>query len=153
MMKNGERKFHILKWKLLIRFILNWHSLDYCFHSVINSDILICQLKFCISQQQGENDTDEQNQYESDADDSDHKLHQNIAPQYERIIAIRAGKPKGGLSSSLKVEVGIVKRLSLSEQALEKAALSYGTDVVRYLLCSPGVSLYFEYCAYNAVLS
>ncbi|KAJ8637032.1 hypothetical protein MRB53_011299 [Persea americana] len=79
-----------------------------------------------------ENDTDEQDHYESDVDDSDYKLHQNTAPQYEHIIAIRAGKPKGGLKNSLKVEAGKIKRLSLSEQALEKAAASHGTDLVRF---------------------
>ncbi|RWR76946.1 phosphoinositide phospholipase C 4 isoform X1 [Cinnamomum micranthum f. kanehirae] len=79
-----------------------------------------------------ENDIDEQDQYESDVDDSDYKLPQNAAPQYEHIIAIRAGKPKGGLQNSLKVEAGKIKRLSLSEQALEKAAASHGTDLVRF---------------------
>lgn len=38
----------------------------------------------------------------------------------------------------LKGETNKVKRLSLSEQALEKAAASHGTDVVRY---SPNFSM------------
>ncbi|KAM5583238.1 phosphoinositide phospholipase C 4 [Rosa sericea] len=51
---------------------------------------------------------------------------------YKRLIAIHAGKPNGGLKEALKVEVDRVRRLSLSEQALEKAAESHGTDVVRF---------------------
>lgn len=54
------------------------------------------------------------------------------APEYRRLIAIHAGKPKGKLKEVLKGETNKVKRLSLSEQALEKAAASHGTDVVRY---------------------
>ena len=50
---------------------------------------------------------------------------------YKRLIAIHAGKPKGGLKEELKVELDKVRRLSLSEQALEKATMSHGTDVVR----------------------
>lgn len=53
-------------------------------------------------------------------------------PAYKRLIAIHAGKPKGGLKEALKIEVEKVRRLSLSEQALEKAAEFHGTDVVRY---------------------
>ncbi|PRQ34506.1 putative phosphoinositide phospholipase C [Rosa chinensis] len=51
---------------------------------------------------------------------------------YKRLIALHAGKPNGGLKEALKVEVDRVRRLSLSEQALEKAAESHGTDVVRF---------------------
>lgn len=54
------------------------------------------------------------------------------APEYKCLIAIHAGKPKGGMKEALKVEADKVRRLSLSEQALEKAAESHGTDIVRY---------------------
>ncbi|KAL1565796.1 Phosphoinositide phospholipase C 4 [Salvia divinorum] len=54
------------------------------------------------------------------------------APEYKRLIAIHAGKPRGGMKESLKVEADRVRRLSVSEQALEKAAESYGTDIVRF---------------------
>ncbi|KAJ0883031.1 putative phosphoinositide phospholipase C [Helianthus annuus] len=40
--------------------------------------------------------------------------------------------PKKGLKDALKVEKDKVRRLSLAEQALEKAAENYGQDVVRY---------------------
>ncbi|KAL3579025.1 hypothetical protein D5086_020529 [Populus alba] len=55
------------------------------------------------------------------------------APAYKRLITIHAGKPKGQLKDALKVAVDKVRRLSLSEQELEKAATTNGTDVVRYL--------------------
>lgn len=97
-----------------------------------------CPFKFCTTCEQRENDPTEHNQDDSD-DDCDRKLHQNAAPQYKRLIAIRAGKKQGGMRNSLKVDPGTVKRLSLSEQALEKARESHGTDLVRYYLCSPGV--------------
>ncbi|XP_050239825.1 phosphoinositide phospholipase C 6-like isoform X2 [Quercus robur] len=51
---------------------------------------------------------------------------------YKSLIAIHAGKPKGGLKEALKVELEKVRRLSLSEQALEKASSSHGTDVIRF---------------------
>jgi len=55
------------------------------------------------------------------------------APEYKRLIAIHAGKPKGGLRMALKVDPNKIRRLSLSEQLLEKAVASYGADVIRYI--------------------
>ena len=52
-------------------------------------------------------------------------------PEYKRLIAIHAGKPKGGLKEQLKVDAAKVRRLSLSEQGLERATSIHGTDVVR----------------------
>ncbi|KAJ4978692.1 hypothetical protein NE237_009472 [Protea cynaroides] len=72
---------------------------------------------------------------DEDADDSYHYSHQIGAPQgpqYKRLITISAGKPKGGLKVALKVEPNKVRRLSLSEQAFEKATESLGTEVVRF---------------------
>ncbi|XP_058110200.1 phosphoinositide phospholipase C 2-like isoform X2 [Magnolia sinica] len=79
-----------------------------------------------------ENDRGEQVQDEDDLDDGDRMSRPLSAPEYKRLIAIRAGKQKGGLKGSLKVVPNEVKRLSLSEQALEKAADSHGTDLVRF---------------------
>lgn len=77
--------------------------------------------------------------YRSDSDQDDEyidaidpKSPQLSAPEYKRLIALHAGKPKSGLKEALKVVDDKVKRLSLSEQALEKAAASHGTDVVRF---------------------
>lgn len=73
----------------------------------------------------------------SDVDDEcfnprDKKPDQQSAPEYKRLITIHAGKPKGQIRDHLIV-AGNVKRLSLSEQELEKASVSYGADIVRYL--------------------
>ncbi|KAJ0245992.1 Phosphatidylinositol-specific phospholipase C [Hirschfeldia incana] len=54
------------------------------------------------------------------------------APEYKRLIAIHAGKPKGGLRMALKVDPNKIRRLSLSEQLLEKAVALYGADVIRF---------------------
>ncbi|KAI3682128.1 hypothetical protein L2E82_50160 [Cichorium intybus] len=55
-----------------------------------------------------------------------------LSPVYKRLIAIHAGKPKGGLKDALKVEKDKVRRLSLAEQALEKAVENHRHDVVRF---------------------
>ncbi|KAE9614998.1 hypothetical protein Lal_00048216 [Lupinus albus] len=56
---------------------------------------------------------------------------QGSTPEYKRLITIHAGKPKGHIKDSLKA-VGSVKRLSLSEQELERASVSHGPDLVRF---------------------
>ncbi|KAJ6837715.1 phosphoinositide phospholipase C 4-like [Iris pallida] len=69
---------------------------------------------------------------ENDDDDDDPKLRQNAAPEYKRLITIKAGKPKGSLKDSLKVDPNKVRRISLSEQQLAKATESLGVDLVRF---------------------
>nr|GMD18842.1 phosphoinositide phospholipase C 4-like [Ipomoea batatas] len=64
--------------------------------------------------------------------DSDDDEKAREPPAYKNLIAIHAGKPKGGLKEALKVEPDKVRRLSLSEQALEKATDTNGTDVVSF---------------------
>ncbi|KAI7735394.1 hypothetical protein M8C21_008334 [Ambrosia artemisiifolia] len=54
------------------------------------------------------------------------------SPVYKKLIAIHAGKPKNGLKNALKAEKDKVRRLSLVEQALKKAAENHGQDVVRF---------------------
>ncbi|KZV34954.1 hypothetical protein F511_04928 [Dorcoceras hygrometricum] len=49
-----------------------------------------------------------------------------------RLIAIHAGKGKGGMQEWLRVDPDKVRRLSLSEQELEKAIITYGKDIVRF---------------------
>lgn len=84
---------------------------------------------------QGDNDKEDKDtidhdQEDEDDDENDQKSH--VAPAYKNLIALHAGKPKGGLKEALKVELNKVRRLSLSEQALEKAAESHGMDIVRF---------------------
>ncbi|XP_020225372.1 phosphoinositide phospholipase C 2 [Cajanus cajan] len=74
---------------------------------------------------------------EDDLDDEDDideaaKSRQNTSDEYRRLIAIHAGKPKGGLEECLKVDPDKVRRLSLSELQLEKAAETHGKEIVRF---------------------
>ncbi|KAL9226713.1 hypothetical protein vseg_002493 [Gypsophila vaccaria] len=80
-------------------------------------------------------DDTQQNGATDDSDndeDIDGKSCQLAAPEYKRLIAIHAGKPKNGLRIALKPSLEKVRRLSLSEQTLEKAVSNYGVDVVRF---------------------
>lgn len=52
-------------------------------------------------------------------------------PKYRDLIAIPSGKPEGGLEKWLRIDEKEVRRLSLSEQELEKATRTYGKDIVR----------------------
>uniref|UniRef100_A0A7N0UAN5 Phosphoinositide phospholipase C n=1 Tax=Kalanchoe fedtschenkoi TaxID=63787 RepID=A0A7N0UAN5_KALFE len=80
---------------------------------------------------QPEEDDDEDDDDEEESGDEDVQTHKP-APEYKRLIAIHAGKPKGGMEECLKVDPNKVRRLSLSEPQLEKAALNYATDIVRF---------------------
>ncbi|OMO50110.1 C2 calcium-dependent membrane targeting [Corchorus capsularis] len=75
------------------------------------------------------NDSDEKD--DDDTDDGEKSQH-NLAPEYKRLIAIHAGKPKGGLDECLAVDPDKVRRLSMSEQQLEKAAVTHGKQIVRF---------------------
>ncbi|KAG4127971.1 hypothetical protein ERO13_D10G248200v2 [Gossypium hirsutum] len=87
-------------------------------------------------------DKDKENDSKSDkADDEvamkkaelhENKPKQKKAPEYKRLIAIHAGKPKGGLDECLEVDPEKVRRLSLSELELEKAAETHGKQIVRF---------------------
>ncbi|CAI9767522.1 unnamed protein product [Fraxinus pennsylvanica] len=77
-----------------------------------------------------DDDLDEREGDNNDEDDC--KLHQNEAPEYKRLIAIHAGKGKGSISDWLRVDPDKVRRLSLSEQELEKAVNNHGKDIVRF---------------------
>lgn len=74
-------------------------------------------------------DEEDSNEDEEDLDDG--KSQQNEPPEYKGLIAIHAGKPKGGLEECLKVDPNKVRRLSMSEQQLEKAAETHGKEIVR----------------------
>lgn len=76
-----------------------------------------------------ESDSDPEDQ---DTDANSQKSGQPSAPEYKRLIAIHAGKPKDGLRQALASGLEKVTRLSLSEPALEKAVASFGTDIVRF---------------------
>ncbi|XP_028122682.1 phosphoinositide phospholipase C 6-like [Camellia sinensis] len=77
-------------------------------------------------------DSDDTDQDDEGSDGCEQKSCQLGARQYKHLIAIHAGKPKNGLKEALRAGIERIKRLSLSETALEKAAESYGTDLVRF---------------------
>lgn len=84
---------------------------------------------------QTDSDANGDNQDNEETDACEPKVRLSRALAYKHLIAIHSGKPKGGLKEALKVETDEVRRLSLSEQALEKATMAHGTDVVRYNNC------------------
>ncbi|OIT38904.1 PREDICTED: phosphoinositide phospholipase C 2-like [Nicotiana attenuata] len=82
------------------------------------------------SKKGAEDDSDEG---EDDEDDEgDPKSEKNAASEYKRLIAIHAGKGKGGLSDWLRVDPNNVRRLSLSEPALEKAVDTHSKEIIRF---------------------
>ncbi|XP_009783482.1 phosphoinositide phospholipase C 2 isoform X3 [Nicotiana tabacum] len=82
------------------------------------------------SKKGAEDDSDEG---EDDEDDEgDPKSEKNVASEYKRLIAIHAGKGKGGLSDWLRVDPNNVRRLSLSEPALEKAVDTHSKEIIRF---------------------
>lgn len=70
---------------------------------------------------------------EESCGEDDESLHSNVAPEYKRLITIRAGKPKGRVILALLVDPNEVKRLSLSEEQLAKAAQDHGKELIRYV--------------------
>ncbi|XP_057430197.1 phosphoinositide phospholipase C 2-like isoform X2 [Lotus japonicus] len=81
--------------------------------------------------------TDYKNSGDDDVDDDEEdddaeKSRQDVSAEYRSLIAIHAGKPKGGLEECLKVDPDKVRRLSLSELQLENAAITYGKEIVRF---------------------
>ncbi|XP_022150958.1 phosphoinositide phospholipase C 6-like isoform X2 [Momordica charantia] len=80
-----------------------------------------------------EEDGDDTSESESsESDDSDYESYATGVSEYKRLIAIHAGKPKGGLKEALKVGADKVRRLSLSEKALKKATKFHGMEVIRF---------------------
>lgn len=70
---------------------------------------------------------------EEDVEDGDKSQHNIVAPEYKRLIAIHAGKPKGGLDEHLRVDPDHkVRRHSMSELKFEKAAVTHGKQIVRF---------------------
>ncbi|XP_034220238.1 phosphoinositide phospholipase C 2-like isoform X3 [Prunus dulcis] len=72
--------------------------------------------------------TDNKQDNEQDDQDEDEE---NAIPEYKQLIAIHAGKPKGGLDI-WHIDPIKVRRLSLSEQELENATRTRGSDIVRF---------------------
>ncbi|KAF8086121.1 hypothetical protein N665_0634s0007 [Sinapis alba] len=68
----------------------------------------------------------------SDSDQEKEEASEEQKPAYKRLITIHAGKPKGSVKEEMKVAVDKVRRLSLSEQELDRTCSSNSQDVVRF---------------------
>ncbi|XP_076939128.1 phosphoinositide phospholipase C 6-like isoform X5 [Bidens hawaiensis] len=79
-----------------------------------------------------EYDNEEDDDDDDDDDTEDAHFGQKTTLEYKHLIAIRASKPKNGTRNALRDEPGKVKRLSVSEDSLLKAANLYGDDIVRF---------------------
>ncbi|XP_076942253.1 phosphoinositide phospholipase C 6-like [Bidens hawaiensis] len=72
-------------------------------------------------------------EFEDEAEDAaNENPEQRTPPEYVQLIGIHAAKASKELKKALTVDSGKAKRLSLSEQTLEKAASLCGTDLVRF---------------------
>ncbi|XVF05321.1 hypothetical protein REPUB_Repub05bG0162300 [Reevesia pubescens] len=89
------------------------------------------QLDYTAGEKVSENESGTRNvpdvgEYVSDEDE------EKVVAQYKQLIAIHAGKLKGGLENWLSDDPKKVRRLSLSEQELENAAKTHGTEIIRF---------------------
>lgn len=73
-----------------------------------------------------------QSDHDQGDEDSDDDIQMRTAPEYQRLIAIHAGKGKGSTKDSLMNDPEKVRRLSMSEQKLEKAIVKHAGDIIRY---------------------
>lgn len=64
-----------------------------------------------------------------DFEENEKKRHKH--PEYKRLIAIPVKKKSVSLKEAFKIDPKNVTRLSLSEEALEKAVVLHGTEIVR----------------------
>lgn len=65
-----------------------------------------------------------------DFEENEKKRHKH--PEYKRLIAIPVKKKSVSLKEAFKIDPKNVTRLSLSEEALEKAVVLHGTEIVRF---------------------
>ncbi|KAL5568566.1 hypothetical protein UlMin_025141 [Ulmus minor] len=77
-------------------------------------------------------DKSDGDQDDEDKNVSDGKSSQPQLLEYKRLITIHSGKPKGGLKNALKLVGEKVRRVSLNEQALQKAVEYYASDLIRF---------------------
>ncbi|TVU27443.1 hypothetical protein EJB05_30054 [Eragrostis curvula] len=83
-----------------------------------------------VEESDGKDELDDEDDEDSDEDDP--KFQPETACEYRKLITIHAGKPKGHMKDALKVDPEKVRRLSLSETQLTKAASSHGAEVIRF---------------------
>ncbi|KAK6786446.1 hypothetical protein RDI58_014971 [Solanum bulbocastanum] len=84
------------------------------------------------TKKEAEQDDVDEEEDEDESDEEDPKSEKKAASEYKRLIAIHAGKGKGGLSDWLRADLNKVRRLSLSEPELEKAVDTHAKEIIRF---------------------
>lgn len=75
----------------------------------------------------------ESEMYDAESKPAEKHDDSKVAPEYKRIITIRAGKPRGdSLKDALAGGDPYVRRVSLSEPQLSKLVKSHPNTVLRY---------------------
>ncbi|KAJ8528431.1 hypothetical protein K7X08_022123 [Anisodus acutangulus] len=98
----------------------------------VEGDILVKETSEVTTEEHEADYRSDTDQEDEDNDTSNNQSSQLGAPKYKRLIAIHAGKAKHGVKRALTDEIIKFNRLSLDEQALEKAATNHGKDLVRF---------------------
>lgn len=68
---------------------------------------------------------------QDESDEEEDLQDEDVQAEYRSLIAIHAGKLKGGTENWFVNDPAKVRRLSLSEQDLENAVKTRATDIVR----------------------
>ncbi|KAL5721048.1 phosphoinositide phospholipase C [Ranunculus cassubicifolius] len=79
-----------------------------------------------------EHDLTEDYQVEEDPDVEGNTMQQTEEPQYKHLIAIHAGRPKGGIMEALRIDPHKARRISMSEKKLKKTKKDHGPDIIRF---------------------
>ncbi|XP_057788882.1 phosphoinositide phospholipase C 6-like isoform X2 [Salvia miltiorrhiza] len=90
--------------------------------------------EYLINNKDDETSADLQENNSSEDDDKSDEENEEMkrAPEYKRLIAIRAGNAKKGLRQALIHGSHTVSRLSLNEQRLQRAVDLYSTHLIRF---------------------
>ncbi|KAL5721049.1 phosphoinositide phospholipase C [Ranunculus cassubicifolius] len=84
------------------------------------------------SNDKNEHDLTEDYQVEEDPDVEGNTMQQTEEPQYKHLIAIHAGRPKGGIMEALRIDPHKARRISMSEKKLKKTKKDHGPDIIRF---------------------
>lgn len=68
---------------------------------------------------------------QDELDEEEDPQDEDVQAEYRSLIAIHAGKQKGGIENWFVDDPAKVRRLSLSEQDLENAVQIHATDIIR----------------------
>ncbi|KAL0382123.1 UNVERIFIED_CONTAM: Phosphoinositide phospholipase C 2 [Sesamum calycinum] len=75
--------------------------------------------------------TGEDKDFDEDGEDAEYECGEDVAAEYRLLIAIHAGRGRGQWRA-VKVDPDKVRRLSLSEQQIEKGVATHAFEIVRF---------------------